>query len=138
MSACTFFGHRDCPYEKYLSIFQATKTLILEKDVSCFYVGTQGNFDYLVFQALCALKNEFPDIQVHSVLAYKPRTQNLHPYTVLPEGIELVHPRYAIPWRNRWMIDHSDYVIAYVTHNFGGAARFVDEAKRKGKTVINL
>lgn len=138
MSACTFFGHRDCTYEKYTNIYLAIKTLLLEKDVRCFYVGTQGNFDYLVFQALCELKNEFPDIQVHRVLAYMPRTQKLHPCTILPEGIELVHPRYAIPWHNQWMIERSDYVISYVTHNYGGAARFVDEAKRKGKTVINL
>ena len=72
------------------------------------------------------------------MLAYLPKGNDTIPDSILPEGIELVHPRYAISWRNRWMIEHSDYVIAYITHNYGGAARFVDEAKRKGKTVINL
>ena len=25
--------------------------------------------------------------------------------TMLPEGIEPVHPRYAICWRNQWMLE---------------------------------
>jgi hypothetical protein len=55
--------------------------------------------------------------------------------TILPEGIERVHPRYAINHRNNWMIDRSEYVIAYITHPTGGAYQAVERAKRKGKTV---
>ena len=102
MSACTFFGHGDCPETKYSNILQAIQNLIKEKNITTFYVGTQGNFDSLVYRALCCLRADYPQIS------------------------------------NQWMIERSVYVIAYVTHNFGGAARFVDEAKRKGKTVINL
>lgn len=29
-------------------------------------------------------------------------------------------------------------VVAYVTHSWGGAYRYVEKAKRAGKTVINL
>jgi hypothetical protein len=36
------------------------------------------------------------------------------------------------------MINKCDYVICYITHSFGGAAQFVEKAKRKGKTIINL
>lgn len=36
------------------------------------------------------------------------------------------------------MLEHSDYVVAYVTHTWGGAAKFVEKAKKKGKLVINL
>ena len=28
---------------------------------------------------------------------------------MLPEGIESLHPHYAISWRNNWMLRHSDY-----------------------------
>lgn len=34
--------------------------------------------------------------------------------TMLPEGIETVHPRFAISWRNKWMIKQSDYVVTYI------------------------
>ena len=57
--------------------------------------------------------------------------------TMLPEGIETVHPRYAIEWRNRWMLKRADFVVTYITHPWGGAAKFAEKAKREGKTVVN-
>ena len=58
--------------------------------------------------------------------------------TMLPEGIETVHPRFAISWRNRWMINQSDYLVTYITHPWGGAAQFAEMAARKGKAVISI
>jgi hypothetical protein len=57
--------------------------------------------------------------------------------TVLPEGIESVHPHYAISWRNNWMLKQSDYVVTYITHSWGGAAQFAKKAQKAGKRVIN-
>ena len=36
------------------------------------------------------------------------------------------------------MIDNSDYVIVYVEHKTGGAAKFKEIAERKKKIVINI
>ena len=36
--------------------------------------------------------------------------------TMFPEGLELVHPRYAIERRNGWMLKRSDYFVTYVHH----------------------
>ena len=138
MLACTFFGHKDCPETKYSNILQAIQNLITKKNITTFYVGTQGNFDSLVYRALCCLRADYPQIRIYRVLAYLPKDDSLISDSILPEGIELIHPRYAISWRNRWMIEHSDYVIAYITHNYGGAARFVNEAERRGKTIIRV
>ena len=138
MSACTFFGHGDCPETKYSNILQAIQNLITEKKVLTFYVGPQGNFDSLVYRALCCLRTDFPHIRVYRVLAYMPKDNGLIPDSILPDGVELVHQRYAISWRNRWMIERSDYVIAYITHNYGGAARFVNEANRNNKYIVYL
>ena len=55
-----------------------------------------------------------------------------------PEGLESVPPRYAISRRNKWMIRESDVAVTYITHSWGGAAKFAEKAKREGKTVINL
>ena len=57
---------------------------------------------------------------------------------MLPEGIEAVPPRFAIVWRNKWMLRQSDYVVTYVTHSWGGAAQFASLAERQKKTVIHL
>lgn len=70
------------------------------------------------------------------VLAYLPNTEGDD--TMLPEGIETVHPRYAISWRNRWMVQRSDFAVCYVRHTWGGAHRYMEYARQQGKTVINL
>jgi len=36
------------------------------------------------------------------------------------------------------MINQSDYVITYIEHDFGGAAKFANRARQKNKNVINL
>ena len=58
--------------------------------------------------------------------------------TMLPEGIESVHPRYAISWRNNWLLKQADYVVTYITHSWGGAAQYAAKAKKQGKTVVEL
>ena len=49
--------------------------------------------------------------------------------SILPDGIEEVHPRYAIAWRNRWMLKQSEHVISYITHSWGGASKFAAMAE---------
>ena len=58
--------------------------------------------------------------------------------TMLPEGIESVHPHYAISWRNNWMLKQSDYVVTYITRSWGGAAKYANKAKTQKKQVFNL
>ncbi|MDY4489414.1 MAG: hypothetical protein SPE19_02660 [Candidatus Faecousia sp.] len=73
--------------------------------------------------------------------AYIPGKQNEYEDysdTMVPEGKESVHPRYAISWRNNWMLRQPDYVVTYITHSWGGAAQYAAKAARQGKNVINL
>ena len=58
--------------------------------------------------------------------------------TMLPEGIESVHPHYAISWRNNWMLRQSEYVVTYITRSWGGAAQYSKKAIKQGKCVINV
>ena len=106
MSACTFFGHRDCPEFIYPQLVYFIRELVLNNNVRHFYVGTQGNFDNLACRALKELQDTFQEVIVFRVLAYKPRGNSI-PDSMLPEGIEAIPPKYAIPWRNRWMISRS-------------------------------
>ena len=62
----------------------------------------------------------------------------LYSDTMVPEGVETVLPRFAISWRNKWMLDHADIVVTYITHSWGGAAQFAELAKRMGKRVVEL
>ena len=139
MAKCTFFGHRDSPSSIKGKLHEEIERLINEKDVNTFYVGTQGNFDRMAYSVLVELRKRYHHIKVYRVLAYMPKPGETDTAdTIVPEGIENTHPRYAIVSRNNWMIDHSDYVIAYIRHTFGGAYQAVERAKKKGKILIQI
>ena len=141
MSVCTFFGHRDSPEGIKAKLRDVLVDLINNKGVDMFYVGHQGRFDGLVHGLLKELQREYPSINYAVVLAYMPsqkREYDDYSDTMLPEGIEAVHPHYAISWRNKWMLEQSDFVVTYITHSWGGAAQYAEKAKKKGKMVINL
>ena len=141
MCVCTFFGHKDCPDSIKERLWETLKELIVNHHVDMFYVGNQGRFDVIVRGVLRELKKEYPEINFAVVLAYTPGKQNEfdnYSDTMLPEGIESVHPRYAISWRNNWMLSQSDYVVTYITHAWGGAAQYASKAARQGKSVVNL
>jgi uncharacterized phage-like protein YoqJ len=141
MSVCTFFGHRDSPEGIEAKLRDVLVDLINNKGVDMFYVGHQGRFDGLVHGVLKKLQQDYTTIRYAVVLAYMPsqrREYDDYSDTMLPEGIESVHPHYAISWRNNWMLKQSDYVVTYITHSWGGAAQYAEKAKKQGKTVINL
>ena len=136
----TFFGHRDAPKEIEPTLRSTLIDLIENKNVNVFYVGNNGNFDTMVSRQLEDLSHTYP-ITYSVVLAYLPTEKNKYDdlsNTIYPEGLETVPKRFAISWRNKWMIQQSDVVVTYVTHNFGGAAQFKEMAERQGKTVIEL
>lgn len=141
MAVCAFFGHRSCPEAIKQHLREVLLDLITTKDVDMFYVGNQGQFDSMVRSLLIELTGEYPHVRYAVVLAYMPRegdAQERWADTMLPEGLESVHPRYAIDRRNRWMLKRADIVVAYVTHSWGGAYRYVEKARQGGKTVIDL
>lgn len=141
MPACSFFGHRDCPGDLKPLLKNVILDLMATHGVDMFYVGHQGSFDALVRDVLRELEQEYSEVRYAVVLAYMPSERSVSfglSDAILPEGIELVHPRYAISWRNDWMLQQSDFVVAYVSHSWGGATQYVQKAIRAGKTVVNL
>lgn len=141
MLACTFFGHSDCPETIKPNLQAVLIDLIVNQNIEMFYVGNQGQFDAIVRNVLRVLKMDYPSINYAVVLAYMPGKKSEyedHFDTMLPEGIEMVHPRYAISWRNNWMLRQSEYVVTYITRTWGGAAQYAAKAKRLKKNVINL
>ena len=136
----TFFGHKDTPKEIEPTLRTILIYLIENKNVTVFYVGNNGNFDTMVRRQLENLSQTYP-ITYNVVLAYLPTKKSEYDdytNTILPEGIETVHKRFAISYRNKWMIQQSDIVVTYVTHTYGGAWQFKVIAQRQGKTVIEL
>ncbi len=137
---CTFFGHKDTPKETEPILRTALIDLIENKNATEFYVGNNGNFDAMVRRQLNDLSKAYP-IKFNVVLAYLPTEKNKYDdvtNTLYPEGIEATPKRFAIVWRNKWMLQKSDIVVTYVTHTVGGAAKFKEMAIKQNKTVIEL
>ena len=138
----TFFGHRDAPNNIEESLREILKNLIEMDGADLFYVGNNGNFDAMVRKTLEALKDKYPHIRCIVVLAYMPTTLDdifsQYGETLFPEVLENTPPRFAISRRNRWMIEHSNTVVTYVTRTIGGAAQFKESAEKKDKRVINI
>ena len=140
---CTFFGHRFVPQKIEPTLRSTLIDLIENHGVDLFYVGNHGDFDARVRWVLRELSVRYP-IKYHVVLAYMPEKRDEfqpedYSDTILPDGIETVPKRFAINYRNKWMIERSDCVVTYVVRDVGsGAAKFKKLAERKGKTVIEL
>lgn len=138
MVACTFFGHRDCPESVRAQVREAVVQLIEEHGVELFYVGNHGRFDAVVRSVLREAARQYPHIRYAVVLSAMPTGQEETSDTMLPEGIEKIHPRYAIDWRNNWMLCRSEYVVICISRAWGGAAKWADRARRAGKNVIAI
>lgn len=136
----TFFGHKDTPKEIEPTLRATLIDLIENHGATEFYVGNNGNFDTMVRRQLENLSQTYP-ITYNVVLAYLPTKKSEYDdytNTIYPEGLETAPKRFAISWRNKWMIEQSDVVVTYVTHTYGGAAQFKALAERQGKTLIEL
>ncbi len=141
MAVCTFFGHRECPDDIASALKAVLVDLITNHNVDLFYVGNQGQFDAIVRRVLQELKQEYPQIEYAVVLAYIPGAASEYDDysdTMLPEGIEAIHPKFAISWRNNWMLREADFVVTYITHTWGGAFRYARQAQKMGRQIINL
>ena len=141
MHSCTFIGHRNCPREIKELLYNTIKNLIVKKNVTSFYVGTQGGFDKLVYEVLCELEKEHK-IKVFVVLAYLERVSKDEYYdvekTVFPEELANVPLRFAIRRRNSYMINQADYIVTFLNTTFTNTYKNIEEAVKKNKIIINL
>lgn len=139
----TFFGHRKTP-ENVKPILRRILTNLIEEDsADIFYIGNQGDFDFMARQVLKELKEIYPHITYTIVLAYMPSTKDKfydfnYTNTLYPEGLENTPKKYAVSKRNYWLIENSDMVVTYVSNRIGGAAKFKEISEKKGKKVINI
>ena len=112
--------------------------------VYCF-CGGYGHFDYFAAACVNKVKRTYPNIVNCLITAYitLPQQKNLkfleaNYDEIIYPPLENVPPRYAIPERNKWMINCADLVIAHVENYFGGAAKTLKYAEKKNKKIFYL
>ncbi|MDE6763885.1 MAG: DUF1273 domain-containing protein [Oscillospiraceae bacterium] len=135
---CTFFGHADAPSEVKSKLREEVIKLIENRGADRFYVGNHGSFDRMALAVLKELSEVYPQIDYCVVYAYLPQDCEDFLHTVYPEGIENVPKRFAINFRNNWMIRHADIVITFVRNSFGNAAKFKNAAEKHGREIVEI
>ena len=121
----TFCGHKDVFYKEQVNEkLAAVVAALIEEGATEFYLGGYGDFDYMAAKIVRDLKKDRPDIQSTLVIPYMDRDYNKELYdgSIYPP-LENTPLRFAISKRNEWMVDQADVVVAYITHDWGGARK---------------
>ena len=122
--------------EQLLSILQSQ----VGNDHVDFYLGGYGSFDSFARECCRNFQSEHPNASLVFVTQYleiDKFKQDLYDESVYPP-LEDKPRKFAISYRNKWMVENADLVIAYVNHSSGGAYATFQHAKRKKKQIINL
>ncbi len=111
-----------------------------------FYLGGYGSFDGFAYDCCKKYKETHTKVSLIFVTPYltaeylkkrldfhKARYDSI----IYPE-IEDKPKRYAIAYRNKYMVEKSDFVVAYITHDWGDAYKTYRYAKRKKKSIFNI
>ena len=133
MGNCFFIGHRETPDRVYPTLLETIERHITEYGVSEFVVGQYGSFDRLVIRALSQAKRAHPDITLMLMTPYYPVNRKVdlpEAFDALfyPPDLETVPKRLAIVRANRYMVERSDFLIAYVRHPASNARELLDVA----------
>ena len=143
----TFCGHahfsKSEEYEQQILAFLEEKVGDQPADM---YLGGYGSFDSFAYDCCKKYKETHPIGSLVFVTPYMTidyqknhlNYQNARYDSILYPEIEDKPKRYAITYRNKYMVEIADYVVAYVSHDWGGAYTTYKHAKRKGKEIFNL
>lgn len=140
MSTAIFIGHSECPELSPERVKTGIRKLI-ESGVDRFLCGGIGRFDNLCARIVHELKKEYPQIKSELVLPYPGfRVTDPENYDrlIAPEGYEIWHFKAAIPNRNKYLVKHADCALCYVLHEWGGAAKTLKLAMKRGLSVVRL
>ena len=136
IKTCFFIGHREATEEIYPLPAKEVERHGAELGVEESVVGQYGAFDRMAARTVLAAKKKYPWIKLTVLLAYYPTERKLtapagYDGTFYPPGLERVPRRYAIVRANRYMLDHSDFLIAYAWHPGSCARDLLEYARAK-------
>lgn len=134
---------KDCLKEQIIN-------LIENKGIDTFFVGEIGGFENDAYDTVLEVQEQYPNIKIVLVIS---KITELHPVEeddsnyvyhkrpcdewVYPDKSATGYRRLTIVYRNRWIVENTDYIIGY--NRFQGRAyEFIKQAKRKGVEIIEL
>ena len=146
---CCFSGHRILPdYKKLLPKLQEETERHIQLGVTHFLNGGAIGFDILAAEVVLSLKQKY-NISLEMVLpcldqdkTWNKKNKIRYNYilTNADKVTYLANQYYdgCMIERNRYMVDHSDYCIAYLVNQRGGSYYTVNYALKINKNVVNI
>ena len=149
MTVCTFAGHREVYQANISETLDQALAEIIENDNSIrFLVGGMGEFDKMCASAVRRAKRKYPNTEISLELVLPYLTNDInenksfykmsYDNIIVPFELAGVHYKSVITKRNRWLVDNSDWLIAFVYRDFGGAYTTLRYAEKKGLQIVNL
>lgn len=122
---------------------------ISKKDLDTFFVGEKGGYEKFAYDVVLQIQKDYPSITVILVVS---STRELSVFDkdgynviqgrgfdsfIFPPKAQNCYRRWSIVYRNNWIIENTDFIIAYNRYQ-GRAFEVCKRAKNKGVTVIEL
>ena len=141
-----FIGHRETygHYRLEDQIEQIARDKLYEKEYVEFYVGRNGDFDISVASAIKRAQNAVGHHNSCLILLQPYPMRDDEYYEKFYDEVQYpvsfkTYPKSAITKRNKWMIDNSELLVAFVEEGRkGGALTTLKYAEKKGVPIINL
>ena len=142
--SCCGFGHWVLLLDIEKPLREVMERLVKEQGVTEFFTGGMGEFDELFARTVWSMERDDPRLRLVLVLPYLTRQiatkkawyERQYSEILIPAELDGVHPKAAITLRNRWMVDHSDFIVAALRWDYGGAAEAARYAETRGKVVM--
>ena len=143
----SFFGHSHFVGNKELEMkIIAYLEETVGAQVADIYLGGYGEFDRFAYECCKKYKENHPSISLVFVTPYLTveyqrnhlENKKTRYDAILYPEIEDKPLKFAIVYRNRYMVEKADFVVAYITHDWGGAYKTYQYAKRKKKFMFNI
>ena len=145
MKGCAFTGHRSSFEGIDAEKLKERIASLAEEGFDIFYCGMALGFDMLCAEAVLELKEEFPVRLIACVPCADqskryPSAQKRRYEALLAAADERVvlHEKYVdgcMFERNRYMVDRSEAVVAFLRRQRGGTFYTVQYARRRGKKI---
>ena len=142
----SLFGHRWIEDLRKLekNIKPIIKELLENNTYVNFLIGRNGDFDEYAASVIKTVRKDMgmENSEITLVLPYTVANieyyEKYYDFIVIPEIVYGSHPKFSITARNRWMVENSQLVVAYVERKKGGAYEAVKYAEKTGVKIINL
>lgn len=127
-----FIGHREALEDIAADLASEVRRLITELGVTEFIVSNYGRYDSMAGQVVITAEREFPYIHLLLLIPHHSALVDLpvgYDGIYCPPGMENVLRRFAIIRANRYMVNHTDYLVAYAWHPASNARELVEYAE---------